>query len=134
MKNIVWLILFSLLFLFGIKSVSMLSLLEEKESICILQEKEVIDQVYSLPIHLPDASDACVDVESLASQCRIVGRCQRQLSVTYSLLSKGVACRIVKCCLDSLLHSVNHFYTSLPRPSWSISSEYYVFRMRRILI
>lgn len=134
MKNIVWLISLTLLFLFGIQSVNVPSLLEEEAGVYVLQNKQMTDQVYSLPSQLPDADKASVDVESLAGQYRVIGRCQRQLTVAYSFLSKGVTCRLVKSCLDTLLQSANHVYTSFPRPCWSVSSDHYVFGMRRILI
>lgn len=134
MKNIVCLISLSLLFLFGIKAVNTPSLLEEEVAYCILQENISADKIYPIPDQLFEAVSAFVDAESLTGQLRVVGRCQRQHSLAYSLLLKSVFFRMIKSHLDTLLQSANHVYTSLPRPCWSVSSEHYVFGMRRILI
>lgn len=134
MKNIVCLISLSLLFLFGIKAVNTPSLLEEEVAYCILQENISADKIYPIPDQLSEAVSAFVDAESLTGQLRVVGRCQRQHSLAYSLLLKSVFFRMIKSHLDTLLQSANHVYTSLPRPCWSVSSEHYVFGMRRILI
>lgn len=134
MKNIVCLISLSLLFLFGIKAVNTPSLLEEEVAYCILQENIFADKIYPIPDQLSEAVSAFVDAEALTGQLRVVGRCQRQHSLAYSLLLKSVFFRMIKSHLDTLLQSANHVYTSLPRPCWSVSSEHYVFGMRRILI
>lgn len=135
MKNIIWLISLSLLFLLGIKGMSMTSLSEEGgEDVCVLLENVPVARIYSFPSQLPDADSAYVDAETLAGQFRVLGRSQRQLSVTYSLCSKGMVCRMAKYRLDALLHSTKHVYTSLPRQYWTVSSEHYVYGMRRILI
>lgn len=134
MKNIVCLISLSLLFLFGIKAVNTPSLLEEEVAYCILQENISADKIYPIPDQLSEAVSAFVDAEALTGQLRVVGRCQRQHSLAYSLLLKSVFFRMIKSHLDTLLQSANHVYTSLPRPCWSVSSEHYVFGMRRILI
>ena len=108
---------------------------EEKEQVtCILQEHDPSGQVNTFPDQLPGENVAFVDTLSLTNQLRVIGRTQRQLSVTYSLLSKGDICRLAKCRQNALFQSSKHVYTSAPHLSWSVSSEHYVFGMRRILI
>ena len=66
------------------------SSVEEKEQVtCILQEHDPSGQVNTFPDQLPGENVAFVDTLSLTNQLRVIGRTQRQLSVTYSLLSKG---------------------------------------------
>ena len=125
----------SLLFLFGVKLMDLTSSVEEKEQVtCILQEHDPSGQVNTFPDQLPGENVAFVDTLSLTNQLRVIGRTQRQLSVTYSLLSKGDICRLAKCRQNALFQSSKHVYTSAPHLSWSVSSEHYVFGMRRILI
>lgn len=134
MKNALCVIILTFLSYIGIKTVDSSSILEEDVKTCILQDNVSFDNVCFIPSQSPEADNFCIDAESLAGQLRVVGRWQRQLSVAYSFLAKGDVCRMVKSCLDALLQSANHVYTSLPRPCWSVSSEHYIFGMRRILI
>ena len=61
------------------------SSVEEKEQVtCILQEHDPSGQVNTFPDQLPGENVAFVDTLSLTNQLRVIGRTQRQLSVTYS--------------------------------------------------
>lgn len=138
MKNIFGLISLFLLFLLGGKTMNTTSLsVERGESVCVIpQEEEAsMERIAVSTSLLSDSPTAFVDTESLARQFRVIGRNQRQLSQTSSVLSKWmVNYRMAKSRLDALLQSSNHVYTSLPLPSWAVSSDHYVFGMRRILI
>lgn len=135
MKNIVWLISLSLLFLLGIKGVKATSLSEDEEEVVyILHENRPSGQFYSISTQLPDANEIYADAESFPGQLRVVGRSQRLLTFTYTFLSKGITCRMLKYRLEALFQSAKHVYTSYPRPCWSVSSDHYIFGMRRILI
>lgn len=90
---------------------------------------------FFLPVSSKQERDmAFEDAQSLARQLRLVNRSQRTLVLPYTLLDKGVLTKVAKCCMDIIHSSINHSYTSLPYQSWGVSSEHYIFGMRRILI
>jgi len=134
MKNIICLLFFPFLFLLGMNGVIMPSLSEDGEEFEISSSQKAVDQLYPFSTQMPDEGTAYDDAESLARQFRTVGRGQRQLSLSYSLISKGMATRLSKVWLDAVLQSSRHIYNSLPHPCWSVSAEHYIFGMRRILI
>lgn len=82
----------------------------------------------------PDEGMAYVETESLARQYRVCGRSHRSFSVHSSFFAKSSAYRAAKKRLELLSHTINQVYTSLPCQSWAVSSDHYVFGMRRILI
>lgn len=132
MKNIVCLIFFSFFFLFGIKMMNVYSSTQESiGEVCFLQEDSVVS---SSLFHHPDVDMFFAETNSLLRQFRTIGRSYRQFSIVNFINSKIMSFRLIKSYLDTLLQSIEHFYTSLPRQCWSISSEHYVFGMRRILI
>ena len=134
MKNIICLLFFPFIFLLGINGMNSTSLSEDGEEDLISLNPKVVDQLHSFPLQMPDAGTAYDDAESLARHLRTVGRGQRQLSLSYSFISKGMATRLSKVWLDAVLQSSRHIYNSLPHPCWSVSAEHYIFGMRRILI
>ncbi len=95
-------------------------------------EASIIGNIQSTDV--PDEGEACLDMESLARQYRVCGRGQRSFSVNHLLLGKSSGYRTAHKRLEVLVHSFNSVYTSLPFQSWAVSSDHYVFGMRRILI
>ena len=135
MKNILLLIFLPLLFLLGAKNMDD-SFDKEKrmrvENVLLTDVPE--GYVLSSVFELPDRGEACVDTESLARQYRVCGRGQRTFSVQGMFLGKSSAYRASKKHLEMLVHTIHCVFTSLPCQSWKVSSEHYVFGMRRILI
>ena len=135
MKNILLLIFLPLLFLLGAKNMDD-SFDKEKrmgvENVLLTDVPE--GYVLSSVFELPDRGEACVDTESLARQYRVCGRGQRTFSVQRMFLGKSSAYRASKKHLEMLVHTIHCVFTSLPCQSWKVSSEHYVFGMRRILI
>lgn len=74
------------------------------------------------------------DAESMARQLRTCGRGLRQFTFHSIVLSKSLSSKVARNCMDALLESYSHIYSSLPCLSWEVSSEHYIFGMRRILI
>lgn len=91
---------------------------------------------FILPVaaEAPNGTLAFEDAHSLARQLRMFSRGQRQLVLHYTLVDKALLSKAVKNCIAALYLSSNHTYTSLPYPSWEVSSEHYIFGMHRILI
>ena len=134
MKNILLLLFLFSMFLLGAKS-SNDTLPEEGVGVeSVLQADIPVDQILPVVTEWPHESEACVDAESLARQFRICDRSQRIVPVKYLSLGKNSAYQSARKCLERLFHSINQTYTSLPFQSWSVSSDHYVFGMRRILI
>ena len=135
MKNILLLIFLPLLFLLGAKNMDD-SFDKEKrmgvENVLLTDVPE--GYVLSSVSELPDRGDACVDTESLARQYRVFGRGQRTFSAQQMFFGKSSAYRASKKHLEMLVHTIHCVFTSLPCQSWKVSSEHYVFGMRRILI
>ena len=100
----------------------------------VLQADIPVDQILPVVTEWPHASEACVDAESLARQFRVCDRGQRIVPVKYLSLGKKTAHQSARKCLERLFHSIHQTYTSLPFQSWSVSSDHYIFGMRRILI
>ena len=134
MKNIRLLLFLFSMFLLGAKS-SNDTLPEEGVGVeSVLQADIPVDQILPVVTEWPHESEACVDAESLARQFRICDRSQRIVPVKYLSLGKNSAYQSARKCLERLFHSINQTYTSLPFQSWSVSSDHYIFGMRRILI
>ncbi|MBR5205118.1 MAG: hypothetical protein IKW32_07935 [Bacteroidaceae bacterium] len=134
MKNILLLLFLFSMFLLGAKS-SNDTLPEEGVGVeSVLQADIPVDQILPVVTEWPHESEACVDAESLARQFRICDRSQRIVPVKYLSLGKNSAYQSARKCLERLFHSINQTYTSLPFQSWSVSSDHYIFGMRRILI
>ena len=124
MKNILLFISFFLMFLLGAKDVNAALPIEEGGGVeAVLQTDVPVNKV-----------EAYVDMNSLTGQWRISGRGQRSLSVQQVVVGKNLVYQAAKKRLEILFHSTYRVYTSLPCQSWAVSSEHYVFGMRRILI
>ena len=97
------------------------------------EERIGVESVFR--VDMPEEEgEAYVDTASLTGQWRTVGRGQRPFSVQQVLLGKGSAYQAAKKRLEILFHSIHRVYTSMPFQSWTVSSDHYVFGMRRILI
>lgn len=135
MKNILWLISFSFFFLLGMMEVNAEPFQQmEGEKECVLQESPSADNLAILSIPFPDHATSFVDATSLAWQLQASTRGQRQLTYPSTCLAKGNAFRDAKLRLEALLHPAHPVYNSLPFVCWSVSSDHYIFGMRRILI
>lgn len=134
MKNILWLILFSLMLLLGVKSGDESFQVERAGVESVLQADKSVGDILPIDIELPDDAKSHVDGESLARQFRVCGRGQRSFSIQRLLFGKQTAYRAVIKHQEILYHSINSVYSSMPCTNWLVSSDHYVFGMRRILI
>ena len=135
MKNILLLISLALLFLLGAKNMDGTFLEEERMEVeNVFQTTIPTESILSCASGLPDENEAYIDTETLARQFRVCGRGQRSFSAQQMFFGKGSAYRVSKKHLEMFLRTTNCVYTSLPCQSWTVSSEHYVFGMRRILI
>ena len=135
MKNILLFLSLFLMSLLGVKGID--DALPEGEGVgveSVFQIETSSGYIRPSVAELPDEGEAYVDTESLARQYRVCGRGQRSFSVQQMLLGKSSAYRAAKKRLELLSHTINQVYTSLPCQSWAVSSDHYVFGMRRILI
>ena len=135
MKNILLFLSFFLVSLLGAKGIE--SSLPSDEGVgveTVLSAEASVGYILPLVAELPDTGEAYVDVESMAGQYRVVGRGQRPFSVQQMFMAKSSAYRAARRRLEMLSHTINQVYTSLPCQSWAVSSDHYVFGMRRILI
>jgi hypothetical protein len=134
MKNILWFISFSLMLLLGVKSGDESFQVERAGVESVLQAGKSVGDILPIDIELPDDAKSHVDGESLARQYRVCGRSQRSFSIQRLLFGKQAAYRAVIKSQEILYHSINSVYTSMPCANWLVSSDHYVFGMRRILI
>ena len=135
MKNILWFISLSLMFLLGAESMNGTPSVDEGVGVeSILQADASMDYILPVVPEFPDDCEAYSDTESLAHQLRTCGRGQRPTSVQQLWEAKSSAYRIAKRHFEDLFHSVYTVYTTLPCQSWAVASDHYVFGMRRILI
>ena len=135
MKNILLFLSFFLMSLLGAKGIEgTLSSEEEVGVKSVLQTETPVGYILPVVAELPDAGEAYVNVESMAGQYRVIGRGQRSFSVQQMFMAKSSAYRAARRRLEMLSHTINQVYTSLPCQSWAVSSDHYVFGMRRILI
>lgn len=135
MKNFLLLLLLFMMSLLGARDVHDTLSVEEGMGVeSVLPAEEPVGHILPIVAELPTKGEAYVDVESLALQYRICGRGQRSFSVQQMLFGKSSAYRAAKKHLEMLSHTINQVYTSLPYQSWTVSSDHYVFGMRRILI
>ena len=135
MKNFLLLLSFFLVSLLGAKGLESTLPVEEGAGVeSVLPAEASVGYILPLVAELPDAGEAYVDVESMAGQYRVVGRGQRSFSVQQMFMAKSSAYRAARKRLEMLSHTINQVYTSLPCQSWAVSSDHYVFGMRRILI
>ncbi len=141
MKNFLLIISFLFALLLGASSVNGDSLSEEKgmlESVLQLGKTTYASDLsgsWILPVS-PDKDRNVMfeDAQSMARQLRLIHRNQRPLILHYTLLDKALLSKVAKNCMDALYTSSNRVYTTLAYPSWEVSSEHYIFGMRRILI
>ena len=98
----------------------------------VLQAEASEDFILPWVADLPDKGEAYVD--SMAVQYRVLGRGQRSFSVQQMFFGKSSAYRAAMKRLEMLFQNVKSVYSSLPYPSWTVSSDHYIFGMRRILI
>ena len=135
MKNILLFLSFFLMSLLGAKGIEGTLSSEEGVGVkSVLQTEIPVGYILPMVTELPDEGELYVDVESLAGQYRVIGRGQRSFSVQQMFMAKSSAYRAAKRRLEMLSHTINQVYTSLPCQSWTVSSDHYVFGMRRILI
>ena len=135
MKNILLFLSFFLMSLLGAKGIEGTLSSEEGVGVkSVLQTETPVGYILPVVAELPDAGEAYVNVESMAGQYRVIGRGQRSFSVQQMFMAKSSAYRAAKRRLEMLSHTINQVYTSLPYQSWAVSSDHYVFGMRRILI
>ena len=135
MKNLLLFLSLFLMFLLGVGDVNGTLPVEEGVGVeCVLQTDSSVEQILLSEINLPDEGEACVNTENLARQYRVNGRGQRSFSVQQMFYGKSSAYRAARRRLEMLSHTINQVYTSMPCQSWSLSSDHYVFGMRRILI
>ena len=135
MKNILLFLSFFLMSLLGAKGVEGAFPSEEGMGVeCVLQVEAPVGYIVPMVTELPDEGDAYVDTETFASQYRVIGRGQRSFSVQQMFFGKSSAYRAAKRRLDMLFHTIKSVYTSLPCQSWAVSSDHYIFELRRILI
>lgn len=80
-----------------------------------------------------DSDKTFADAQSLAGQLRLACRTQRTVNLQTSFLTRAMLSRTAVLPSKDCLSSLNS-YTSIPRRSWEVSSEHYIFEMRRILI
>ena len=135
MKNILLFLSLFLMCLLGARNIDGTLPVEEGVEVeSVLQAETPAGYILPMVTELPDAGEAYVDVESLASQYRVVGRGHRSFSVQQMFFGKSSAYRSAKRHQEMLSRTINHAYTSLPCQSWAVSSDHYIFGMRRILI
>ena len=135
MKNYLLLLSFFLVSLLGAKGLESALPVEEGAGVeSVLPTEASVGYILPLVAERPDTGEAYVDVESMAGQYRVVGRGQRSFSVQQMFMAKSSAYRAARKRLEMLSHTINQVYTSLPCQSWAVSSDHYVFGMRRILI
>ena len=135
MKNYLLFLLFFLMSLLGAKGIEGTLSSEEGMGVkSVLQTEIPVGYILPVVAELPDAGEAYVNVESMAGQYRVIGRGQRSFSVQQMFMAKSSAYRAARRRLEMLSHTINQVYTSLPCQSWAVSSDHYVFGMRRILI
>lgn len=135
MKNFLLLLSLFMMSLLGARDVHDTLSVEEGMGVeSVLPVEEPVGHILPIVAELPTKGEAYVDVESLALQYRICGRGQRSFSVQQMFFGKSSAYRAAKKHLEMLSHTINQVYTSLPYQSWAVSSDHYVFGMRRILI
>ena len=135
MKNILLFLSFFLMSLLGAKGIE--GTLSSEEGVgekSVLQTEIPVGYILPVVAELPDTGEAYVNVESMAGQYRVIGRGQRSFSVQQMFMAKSSAYRAAKRRLEMLSHTINQVYTTLPCQSWAVSSDHYVFGMRRILI
>ena len=135
MKNILLFLSFFLMSLLGAKGIEGTLSSEEGMGVkSVLQTETPVGYILPVVDELPDTGEAYVNVESMAGQYRVIGRGQRSFSVQQMFWGKSSAYQAAKRRLEMLSHTINQVYTSLPYQSWTVSSDHYVFGMRRILI
>ena len=135
MKNILLLLSFFLMSLLGARGIECAFLPEEGEGVeAVLQTETSMGAILPMVAELPEEGDAYLDMESLARQYRVVGRGCRPFSVQQMFWGKSSAYRAAKKRLEMLFHTVKSVCSSMPCQSWSVSSEHYIFELRRILI
>ena len=133
MKNILLFLSLYLMFLLGAKAIDASAPSEEGTGVENVLQAEA-SEGFILPwvADLPDKGEAYV--ESMAVQYRVLGRGQRSFSVQQMFFGKSSAYRAAMKRLEMLFQNVKSVYSSLPYPSWTVSSDHYIFGMRRILI
>ena len=133
MKNILLFLSLYLMFLLGARAIDVSAPSEKGTGVENVLQAEA-SEGFILPwvADLPDKGEAYV--ESMAVQYRVLGRGQRSFSVQQMFFGKSSAYRAAMKRLEMLFQNVKSVYSSLPYPSWTVSSDHYIFGMRRILI
>lgn len=137
MKNIFALITFGFLFLLTVKGVAS-SPVEEMEQVHALHAMDMQADNYTFCIFSSsiDSSNGILSSESqtIARQLRVSGRSQRHIVFHYSMCGKWMAERIAMMRMHLLAQLFTHSYSTDPFQNWEVSSDHYVFGMRRIQI
>ena len=135
MKNIVLLISFFALLLLGAEArTEVLPVTEDVVSVSV-SEGEVMDRGFILPMQDKHLWDGMVftEAEPLTGQLT-ASRSYRFVTSQGFLLSKALIRRIAVLRMALSNRSAVLACSLLPCQSWEVSSEHYVFGMRRILI
>ncbi len=85
-------------------------------------------------ISLDSSQGDVSDAQSLARQLRNCGRTNRIQNSWPLIISKLMPGKATCSKVDVLSQSFSHIYNTLPCLCWTLSSDHYVFGMRRILI
>lgn len=141
MKNFLLFISFLFAFLFCTSAVNGDSLSEERgtvESVLLTQDVPDFSQMspgWIMPVTSGhERTSTFEDAQSMARQLRLMHRNQRPLVLHYTLLDRSLLSKANRSYMEALYASANHAFTTLPYLSWEVSSEHYIFGMRRILI
>lgn len=144
MKNVLLLISFLFVLLFASKAMNglLLPVTDEVEECMASYEQSDSYSIFdgttgcilSVSSSSPYNDMTIADAQTLARQLRVMGRTQRSVSFHCSFISKAIGWRTAFLRMKELSLSSQKVYTSLPRLSWEVSSDHYIFGMRRILI
>lgn len=96
----------------------------------------VTDMGTILPLELPSPLGMMTftEVDLMARQFGAHNRSYRLTNFSCSWLSKVMNHRVAVLRMAMLTYSATHVFSTLPCLSWNVSSEHYIFGMRRILI
>ena len=137
MKNIIILLSFLSLFLLAGETVMETTLQKESTEYvlpCLVEDEvSLVDAFTSIPNRF-HVDMILSDVQSMARQLNVrSGRMFRLNLAQFKWTSKALM-RKVTLCKDGLTQQFFHQFTSIPRLSWDVMSDYYVFGIRHILI
>lgn len=142
MKYLLLLISFFSLWLIGSRAVT--GVLSEAEATIDVSvgymKADTVETVTDMgtirPVELPSPLGMMTftEVDLMARQFGAHNRSYRLTNLSCSWLSKFMNHRVAVLRMAMLTHSATHVFSTLPLLSWNVSSEHYIFGMRRILI